>query len=75
MPLPHLNLVLKHSEGSKTHARLLFVDFSSAFNTIQPHILIDRLIIIIINHFNLDFNVVGWIFTRQNSESEGNLMF
>lgn len=52
-----LNLVFKHLESSKTHARLLFVDFSSAFNTIQPHILIDKLV----NNFNLDFNVVGWI--------------
>lgn len=52
-----LNLVFKHLEGSKTFARLLFVDFSSAFNTIQPHILIDKLV----NQFSLDFNVAGWI--------------
>lgn len=30
-------------EGSGCHARLLFIDFSSAFNTIQPHILTQRL--------------------------------
>ena len=35
----------------------LFVDFSSAFNTIQPHILASRLL----EHFSLDFNLVGWI--------------
>ena len=29
----------KHLEGPGTHARLLFMDFSSAFNTIQSHIL------------------------------------
>jgi len=52
-----LNLLLKHLEGSKTHARLLFVDFSSAFNTIQPHILAKRLI----QHFDLSENLVGWI--------------
>ncbi len=34
-----LNLLYKHLERSNTHARLLFIDFSSAFNTIQPHIL------------------------------------
>lgn len=28
-----LNLLHKHLEGSKTHVRVLFVDFSSAFNT------------------------------------------
>ncbi len=33
-----LNLLYKHLEGSNTHARLLFIDFSSAFNTIHPHI-------------------------------------
>ncbi len=38
-----LNLVLTHLEGAKTFARLLFIDFSSAFNCIQPHILAERL--------------------------------
>jgi len=33
------NFLYKHLEGKKTHARLLFADFSSAFNTIQPVIL------------------------------------
>ena len=52
-----LNLILKHLEGSNTHAKFLFVDFSSAFNTIQPHILVDKLL----RNFNLDFSLVGWI--------------
>lgn len=30
-------------QGSKNYARLLFVDFSSAFNTIQPHLLVQKL--------------------------------
>lgn len=33
----------KHLEKPKSHVRLLFADFSSAFNKIQPHILIERL--------------------------------
>lgn len=33
-----LNLLLEHLECSKTHAGVLLVDFSSAFNPIQPHI-------------------------------------
>ena len=37
-----LNLLFKHLEVSKKHARLLFVDFSSAFNTIQQHILVEK---------------------------------
>ena len=52
-----LNLVYKHLEGNKTHARILFVDFSSAFNTIQPHLLAEKLL----SRFNLDFKLVGWI--------------
>ncbi len=52
-----LNLVIKHSEGSKTHAKLLFADFSSAFNSLQPYILVEKLI----TDFGLDFNLVGWI--------------
>lgn len=52
-----LYLLFKHLEGNGCHARLLFVDFSSAFNTIQPHILISRLL----EQFNLSNNLVGWI--------------
>ena len=52
-----LNLLFKHLEGSKNHARLLFIDFSSAFNTIQPHVLVEKLI----NNFGLDLCLVGWI--------------
>ena len=37
------NMIFKHLEGRGTHAQLLFVDFSSAFNTIQPQILTERL--------------------------------
>ena len=65
-----LNLILKHLEGSNTHAKILFVDFSSAFNTIQPHILVDKLL----RNFYLDFSLVGWIldfFNGQNLASEG----
>ena len=52
-----LHLLYRHLEGTKAHARLLFLDFSSAFNTIQPHLLVDKLI----HFFNLDLNLVGWI--------------
>ena len=39
-----LNMVYRHLEGAKSHVRVLFVYFSSAFNTIQPYILAQRLI-------------------------------
>lgn len=51
-----LNFLFKHLEEKGTHARLLFIDFSSAFNTIQPHVLSLRLL----EHFNLSNNLVGW---------------
>ncbi len=52
-----LNLLFRHLDGNETHARLLFIDFSSAFNTIQPHILTRRLL----EQFELSNNLVGWI--------------
>ncbi|XDV19391.1 hypothetical protein PO909_024874 [Leuciscus waleckii] len=52
-----IHLLLKHLEGKGSHARLLYVDFSSAFNTIQPHILVSRLL----EQFKLSNNLVGWI--------------
>lgn len=52
-----INLLFKHLEGSGCHAGLLFIDFSSTLNTIQPHILAQRLL----EHFNLGTNLVGWI--------------
>lgn len=47
-----LNLIYKHLEKTKACARLLFIDFSSAFNTIQPYLLIEKL---------KNKNVAGWI--------------
>ena len=44
-----MDTVYKHLEIPRSHARLLFADFSSAFNKMQPHILIERLS----SYFNL----------------------
>lgn len=44
-----LDKVYKHLEEPKSHARILFADFSSAFNKMQAHILIDHLA----SHFKL----------------------
>ena len=38
-----LDRLYKHLEKPSSHARLLFADFSSAFNKMQAHILIERL--------------------------------
>ena len=48
---------LKHLEKPKAHVRLLFVDFSSAFNKLQPHILIERLA----SYFNLPHQLISLI--------------
>ncbi len=61
-----LLFLYKHLEGLKTHARLLFVDFLSAFNTIQPFLLAERLI----NHCKLDPNLIGWIMDLLTNRSQ-----
>ena len=39
-----LDRVLKHLDQPNTYARALFIDYSSAFNTIQPHHMINKLL-------------------------------
>ena len=41
--LVFLQNVYKHLDTPKNYCRMLFVDFSSAFNTIQSHLLISKL--------------------------------
>ncbi len=61
-------MIMKHLDGRKTNVKLLFVDFSSAFNTIVytpllfillliPHVLVKKLI----SEFKLEFKIVGWL--------------
>uniref|UniRef100_A0A2D4PI68 Reverse transcriptase domain-containing protein n=1 Tax=Micrurus surinamensis TaxID=129470 RepID=A0A2D4PI68_MICSU len=38
-----LHYTLQHLESPNTYARVIFVDFSSAFNTIIPDILLNKL--------------------------------
>ncbi len=61
-----LNLILNHLEGNRNHARLLFVNFSSAFNTIQPHLLAEKLV----HQFKLEANLVGWILDFLTNRSQ-----
>ena len=42
--LTTLNLIRTHLEKEKFHARILFADFSSAFNTLQPQLLLKKLL-------------------------------
>ena len=51
-----VNNALKHMESPKTFVRILFIDFSSAFNTIQPHIMVEKLLSLSVNK-----NLIAWI--------------
>ena len=48
--------LVSHLEKPNSHARLLFADFSSAFNLMQPHLLSKKLL----NEFGLSNQVVLW---------------
>ncbi len=78
-PSTLLNMIMKHLDGRKTNVKLLFVDFSSAFNTIIytpllfillliPHVLVKKLI----SEFKLEFKIVGWCDEWGGAESHGN---
>ena len=62
-----LNTLYRHLEGPQTHVRILFADFfSSAFNTIQPHILANKLV----SHFSVDNHLVVWIIDFLTNRSQ-----
>ena len=51
-----LDNIYSHLDMPRAYCRVLFVDFSSAFNTIQPHILINKLVDLKMNRY-----VISWI--------------
>ena len=51
-----LHPLLQHLESSSNFARLLFIDFSSAFNTIQRHQMIRKL-----HHLNVPPLLIHWV--------------
>ena len=61
-----LKLILKDLEGNKKPARLVLVDFWSAFNTIQPLLLVEKLL----HQFKLEANLVGWILDFLTNRSQ-----
>ena len=50
------NHIYSHIDVPRTYCRTLFVDFSSAFNTLQPCILVDKLL-----KFNVNKHLCAWI--------------
>lgn len=53
----HLNNIHKHLGLDNNSAKLLFADLSSAFNTLQSHILAQKLS----SHFHLNDQFILWI--------------
>ena len=51
-----LHLVLKHLDCPNTYARMLFIDYSSVFNTIIPHKLFNKL-----RQLNVNTQMCMWI--------------
>ena len=51
-----LNSVYEHLEIPGSYVRMMFFDFSSAFNTIQPHLMANKLL-----NMNVDQNTILWI--------------
>lgn len=69
--LTYTNLIYEHLEKPNTYARTLFIDFSSAFNTIKPHLLIRKLVDIGISPALCKF-VLDFITERRQSVRIGN---
>ena len=51
-----LHKIYVHLENSKSYVRILFADFSSAFNTIQPHLMLKKLL-----HMEVNINIIKWV--------------
>ena len=51
-----LHNIYEHLDKPKSYVRLIYIDFSSAFNTITPHLLVHKLI-----EMGLDSKVTLWI--------------
>ena len=51
-----LHRVYRHLESAGASARILFFCFSNAFNTIQPHILVKKLL-----NWKINNNSIAWV--------------
>ena len=51
-----INTLLSHLDKKRTYARAMFIDFSSAFNTIQPHLMLRKLM-----DKNVNSKLIIWI--------------
>ena len=61
--LVFLDNVYKHIDTPRHFCRVLFIDFSSAFNTMQPHLLLSKL-----NDMKLNVHLIAWILNFLSSD-------
>ena len=52
-----LDIICSHLDKPKSFSRALFIDFSSAFNTIKPHVMLHKLMAM-----NVNSNIIKWIY-------------
>jgi hypothetical protein len=55
-----IHTISEHLEKPGNYARVMFLDFSSAFNTMRPSILISKL-----ESLNVSYNLQKWIITYE----------
>ncbi len=60
-----VHLVIKHLENPRAYAKLLFVDFSLAFNTLQPHILLKTM-----QRMNVNPFIIMWFYSFLTNRSQ-----
>ena len=60
-----VNHIHEHLDKLGTYARLLFVDFSSAFNTIQPHLMMQKL-----DRLGVNSHLILWIFSYLSGRTQ-----
>ena len=60
-----LHRLYEHLDQPGSHARLLFLDFSSAFNTLQPHLLVNKLLAMGVNP-----QLISWVHSFMTSRPQ-----
>ncbi len=60
-----VHLVIKHPENPRAYAKLLFVDFSSAFKILQPHILLKTM-----QRMNVNPFIIKWFYSFLTNRSQ-----
>ena len=68
-----LHTILQHLQRPATYVRVLFIDFSSAFNTIVPTKLFDKLLALGINH-SLCLWILDFLSNRRQVVKIGNML-